>query len=84
MKTKNYSLALKYFKESEDSMGFIAKHMPTEGATDMLNNIRIMQAVCLFHLKKEDKAVELFNDIMKDYEDSPEKAKRFKAIYQNT
>lgn len=81
-KAKDYSSALKYYKEAEDSIGFIAKYMPGESSVDMVNNIRVMEAICLFNLNKGDEAAELFNDIMEDYEDSPEKAERFKAIYQ--
>lgn len=82
MKVKDYSSALKYFKKAGDSIGMIAKYWPGDGSTDMVNNIRVMEAVCLFHLNKGDKAAELFNKIMKDYEGNPEKTKMFKAIYQ--
>ncbi|GEM_PF-1805281 len=82
LRANDYSSALKYYQLANNSIGFIARHSPGEASTDMVNNIRIMEAICLFELKKGAKAAEIFNDIMADYKDSPEKAEQFKAIYQ--
>jgi len=82
LRAQDYDSALKYYRLANDSIGFIERHTPGEASTDIVNNIRIMEAVCLFKLNKGSKAAEIFNSIMKDYEDSPKKAKRFKEIYQ--
>jgi len=82
LRAQDYDSALKYYRLANDSIGLIEKYIPSDASIDMVNNIRIMEAVCLFKLNKGSEAAEIFNSIMDDYEDSPEKAKRFKEIYQ--
>lgn len=82
LRARDYSSALKYYRLASDAIGFMARYSPREGSIDMVNNIRIMKAVCLFKLNKGAEAAEIFNEIMDDYKDAPEKFERFKAIYQ--
>ncbi|MCF6253377.1 MAG: hypothetical protein L3J38_01355, partial [Thiomicrorhabdus sp.] len=79
---KDFSSALKYFREAEGEVGVFSRYLSGNGSKDMINNIRVMSAVCLFQLNKGDEAAELFNDIMDDYEDDAEMKKIFKVIYQ--